>query len=100
VRTHRLPDDHPALVARLRGADDVLCTLCTGELTDPRLLFVLSAPLIVPPLVRRVAEPDRIVAEYAGAAIAELAAPVSSFTDADHVDAIVHELSELLGTPT
>jgi hypothetical protein len=27
VRMRRLPDDFPKLVARLRGADDVLCVL-------------------------------------------------------------------------
>jgi hypothetical protein len=81
---HRLPDDFPALVARLRGADDVLCVLCTGQLADPHPPFILPAPLAVPPLAQRSAELDRIIAEYAGDAIAELAAPAVSFTADDH----------------
>jgi hypothetical protein len=82
---HRLPEDFPALVARLRGADDVLCVLCIGQLAKPHPAFILPAPLAVPPLTRRSAELDRIIAEYAGDAIAELGAPAGSFTDDDHV---------------
>jgi hypothetical protein len=70
----RLPDDFPALVARLRSADDVLCVLCTVQLADAYLPFILAAPLAVPPLAERSAELDRIIAEYAADAIAELAA--------------------------
>jgi DNA-binding transcriptional regulator YiaG len=84
VRARRLPSDFPALVARLRDADDVLCAICTAELADPRPPLVLPAPLVLPPLARRPAELDRIIAEYAGDAIAELAAPASSFTAGDH----------------
>jgi hypothetical protein len=39
---------------------------------------------IVPPLAGREAELDRIIAEYAADAIAELAAPAASFTTDDH----------------
>jgi len=88
VRTRRLPSDFPALVARLRDADDVLCAICTAALADPRPPLVLPAPLVVP-LTRRSAELDRIIAEYAGDAIEELAAPGSSFTAGDH--ALAHE---------
>ncbi|HEX7840226.1 MAG TPA: hypothetical protein VF469_22265 [Kofleriaceae bacterium] len=84
LRMRRFPDDFPALVARLRGADEVLCVLCTGQLADGYLPFILPAPLAVPPLAERSAELDRIIAEYAGDAIAELAAPPSSFTADDH----------------
>lgn len=82
VRMRRLPDDFPALVTRLRGAGNVLCAICAGQLAKPP--FILPAPLAVPPLARRSAELDRIIAEYAEDAIAELAASASSFTDADH----------------
>jgi hypothetical protein len=85
LRTRRLPDDFSALVARLRGADDVLCVLCTGQLADPHPPLILPAPLVVPLLAGREAELDRIIAEYADDAIAELAAPAASFTADDHV---------------
>lgn len=84
VRMRRLPDDFPALVARLRRTDDVLCVLCTGHLVDPHPPFILPAPLVIPPLARRPAELDRIIAEYADDAISELAAPRASFTTDDH----------------
>ncbi|HMG23329.1 MAG TPA: hypothetical protein VK607_18470, partial [Kofleriaceae bacterium] len=63
VRTRRLPGDFPALVARLRDADDVLCAICAGQLADPHLPLVLPAPLAVPPLARCSAELDRIITE-------------------------------------
>jgi hypothetical protein len=84
VRMRRLPDDFPALVARLRGADDVLCAICADDVVNAQRSFVLPAPLSVPPLADRSAELDRIIAEYADDAIAELAAPPSSFTVDDH----------------
>ena len=84
VRSRRLPGDFSALVARLRDADDVLCAICTAALADPRPPLVLPAPLVVPSLALRSAELDRIIAEYAGDAIDELAAPASSFTAGDH----------------
>lgn len=80
----RLPDDFPVLVARLRDAEDVLCAVCADELADPHPPLTLPAPLAVPPLAGRPAELDRIIAEYAGDAIAELAAPPSSFPADDH----------------
>jgi hypothetical protein len=79
MRMRRVPDDFQALVARLRGADEVLCVLCTGQLTGAYRPFILPAPLVVPPLAERSADLDRIIAEYAGDAIAELAAPAASF---------------------
>src|SRR5947209_19395225 len=42
VRARRLPDDFQTLVARLRGADDVLCAICAGQLADAH------TPLILP----------------------------------------------------
>jgi len=62
----------------------VLCVVCTDQLADPYPPFILPAPLTVPPLTQRSAELDRIIAEYASDAIAELAAPASSFTAGDH----------------
>lgn len=84
VRMRRLPNDFPALVARLRDSDHVLCVLCAGELADPHSPLVLPAPLVVPPLAHRSTELDRVIAEYARDAIVELTAPASSFTAEDH----------------
>ncbi len=84
MRMRRLPDDFPALVVRLRDANDVLCAVCTDQLADPHPPLILPAPRVVPPLAERSAELDRIIAEYAGDAIAELAVPPSSFTANDH----------------
>jgi hypothetical protein len=95
MRMRRLPDDFPALVARLRGADDVMCAICVGQLAEPYTPLVLPAPLVVPPLAQRPAELDRIIAEYAGDAIAELAAPASSFTAADHAWVREHAAASL-----
>ena len=73
-----------ALAARLRSADDVLYVLCTGHLADAHVPFILPAPIVVPPLASRAHELDRIIAEYAADAIAELVAPSASFTADDH----------------
>lgn len=62
----------------------MLCAICAAALADPRPPLVLPAPLVVPPLALRSAELDRIIAEYAGDAIDDLAAPASSFTAGDH----------------
>ena len=84
VRMRRLPHDFPALVARLRQVDDVLCAICAGPLAGAHWPLVLPAPITVPSLAHRAADLDRIIAEYAGDAIAELRAPASSFAAADH----------------
>lgn len=84
MRMRRLPDDFPVLVAMVRDAADVLCAVCTDQLADPHPPLILPAPLAVPPLADRSADLDRIIAEYAGDAIAELVAPPSSFTADDH----------------
>jgi len=84
VRMRRLPADFPALVARLRGADDVLCAICVGQFADSHAPLILPAPIVVPPLALRLVDLDRIIDEYAGDAIAEIAAPASSFTADDH----------------
>jgi hypothetical protein len=84
VRMRQLPNDFPALVARLQDADNVLCAICAGQLVVPHPPHILPAVLAVPPLAQRSAELDRIIAEYAADAITELVASASSFTDADH----------------
>ena len=42
------------------------------------------APLVLPPLATRCGDLDRIIAEYAADAMAELAAPANGFTASDH----------------
>lgn len=83
VRAYRLPLDFPALVAQLRAIDDVLFMVCMKrDHTIP--LLVRPAPINVPPLASRAAEIDRVIAEYAADAIADLRAPRAAFTAADH----------------
>ena len=96
VRMRRLPGDFPQLVARLRGADDVLCAICAEDAVGTHRSFVLPAPLAVPPLAERAAELDRIIAEYAADAIAELAASASSFTVDDHAWVRAHAAMSLV----
>jgi hypothetical protein len=83
VRMRRLPTDFPALVARLRGADDVLCAICVGQFADSHPPLILPSPIVVPSLSQRPADLDRIIDEYADDAIAELAALASNFTADD-----------------
>jgi hypothetical protein len=82
VRTRRLPRDFPALVGRLRRTDDVLFIVCIEhDSADP--LLVRPAPIVVPPLASRTTELDRVIAEYAADAVAELGAPSAGLTYAD-----------------
>lgn len=80
MRLGRMPTDLPETVPLLRAADDVMIIICVAR----ELLLIRPAPIVVPPLAGRMAELDRIIAEYAGDAIAELSAPPSSFTANDH----------------
>lgn len=74
----------PGARGEARGADDVLCEICAGQIVDAHTPLILPAPLAVPPLTGCAAELGRIIAEYASDAIADLAAPASSFTADDH----------------
>ena len=84
MRARRLPRDFPALAAQLQATDDVLFIVCT-EPHDTIPLLVRPAPIHVPPLAGRAAELDRVIAEYAADAIAELGARPDSFTERAHV---------------
>jgi hypothetical protein len=83
VRASRLPRDFPALGTQLRAIDDVLFMVCLKRDHNMPLL-VRPAPINVPPLANRAAELDRVIAEYAADAIAELRAPRTGFTADDH----------------
>ena len=83
VRTRRLPHDFAELVAALRDpAAGVQLIVCVGAAEDCRPYA--AAPIAVPPLARRSAELDMIIAEYAEDARAELALPRAAFPPADH----------------
>ncbi|HEX7837047.1 MAG TPA: hypothetical protein VF469_06260 [Kofleriaceae bacterium] len=84
MRTGRLPRDFSALVARLRDTRDVTLMVCAGLSAALDPLVIRPAPINVPPLAGRAAELDRVIAEYAADAIAELSAPPGSFTERDH----------------
>lgn len=84
IRTRRLPRDFAALVAQLRGTEDVQLVVCAGEDDAAHPFWVRPASLHLPPLAGRAAELDRVIAEYAADAVAELGAPPASFTGGDH----------------
>jgi hypothetical protein len=84
-------------VHRLRSSAPYAHGVCAiaSKLADPHPPFILPAPLTVPPLAQRSGELDRIIAEYAGDAIAELAAPSASFTADDHAWVRQHAAASL-----
>jgi hypothetical protein len=84
LRTRRLPQDIGALIARLRRCRDVMLVVCVSDIADVSPLLIRPAPLALPPLATRRADIDRIIAEYAADAIAELAAPSIGFSEDDH----------------
>lgn len=84
VRASRPPPIFPSLVARLRTTDDVSFVVCAHERDVEHPFLVRPAPIHLPPLARRAAELDRVIAEYTADAIAELGAPGTGFTAADH----------------
>jgi hypothetical protein len=84
LRARRLPSDFEMLVSRLRDATDVHLVVCTDERDVNHPFLVRPAPICLPPLARRVADIDRVIAEYASDAATELAVSPSSFTIDDH----------------
>lgn len=84
LRLRHPPADLAKAVPLLRAADDVMPILCATPYTAGHTLLIRPAPVVVPPLASRAHELDHIIAEYARDAIAELAAPRGSFTEADH----------------
>jgi hypothetical protein len=82
VRSRRLPRDFASVIAALRSPSSrvqlVVCTETTWD-TVP----ALAAPIVVPALASREAELDRIIAEYAEDAIAQLGTPRTGFLAAD-----------------
>jgi hypothetical protein len=95
VRARRLPRDFSALAARLRGTDDVQLVVCAGERDAEHPFLVRSASLHLPPLAGRAAELDRVIAEYAADAVADLGVAPGTFTDGDHAWVRQHATSSL-----
>src|SRR5262249_53468710 len=79
----REPADLDQVLPLLRSADDVMLVLCASPRAASDTLLIRPAPVVVAPLASRAHELDRIIAEYARDAIAELAAPHDSFTGED-----------------
>jgi hypothetical protein len=84
IRLDRAPADLAETVPLLRAADAVMLILCATPYTASDTLLIRPAPVVLPPLACRAHELARVVDEYAADAIAELAAPPSSFTADDH----------------
>jgi hypothetical protein len=95
LRLERLPMDFGQVSAQLRATRDVMLIFCAHSRAEADPLLTRPAPIIVPPLARRSAELDRIIAEYAGDALFELGAPTSSFTAADHAWVRKHTAASL-----
>jgi hypothetical protein len=95
LRMRRLPRDFPALIPRLRDTPDVMLVVCASPTEDGSPLVIRPAPLALPPLASRSDDIDRIIAEYAADAIAELAAPATGFSERDHVWVREHAATSL-----
>ena len=94
VRARRLPRDFHAVSLALRDPSSrVQLVLCTDDTSDARTL--LADPIVLPPLGHRRAELGRIVDEYAGDAVAELAAAAAGFTRADRDWVLEHSAATL-----
>jgi hypothetical protein len=94
VRTQRLPRDFTALVAALRDpACQVQLVVCAEDAADCEPY--VAVPIVVPPLTRRADELDRIIAEYAEDAIAELGAARNGFGPVDRAWVRTHSAASL-----
>lgn len=94
VWARRLPRDFREVSIALRDPSSrVQLVVCANQLADARTL--LAGPIIIPPLARRRADLDRIVAEYALDAIESLAAGDTGFTRADVDWVVAHSASSL-----
>lgn len=85
LRARRLPRDYWKLVAQLRDTRDVTLMVCAGPSAALDPLIIWPPPLTLPALALRADEIDRVIAEYAAEACAELCVPPRSFTGSDHV---------------
>jgi hypothetical protein len=94
VRNRRLPRDFAQVVAALREPTArVQLIVCAGTAEDCRRY--VAGPIAVPPLAGRQAELDRIIAEYAADAVAELGVPRGAFPDVDRAWVREHAAASL-----
>lgn len=61
-----------------------MLVVCVSDTVDVSPLLIRPAPLALPALATRRDDIDRIIAEYAADAIADLVAPSIGFSEADH----------------
>jgi hypothetical protein len=83
LRSGRLPQDLPALIAQLRDTRDVMLVVCAPDSVDVSPFVIRPAPIVLPPLAARDDEINRIISEYAADAVAELGVARDSFTERD-----------------
>jgi len=94
VRSRRLPRDFDRVIAALRDPGSrVQLVVCADDLGDSGPY--LSAPIIVPRLAGRELELDRIIAEYADDAIAQLGTPRTGFPAVDRAWVRTYSASSL-----
>jgi hypothetical protein len=72
VRCQRLPRDFKALVAQLRGTEEVRLTVVGDGRYDTHPFLVRPAPIRIPSLKTRTKELPRIIDEYGADAVAQL----------------------------
>jgi hypothetical protein len=82
VRARRLPQDFPALLAKVNEPGASIQLIVCESRADTA--FPLSTPIEVPSLATRVEDLPRIITEYAQDAIAALGAPARGFEPDDH----------------
>jgi hypothetical protein len=94
VRSQRLPRDFPAVIAALRDPGcRVQLVVCAPTAFDGGPF--LTVPVTVPPLDRRGAELDRVIAEYADDASDELGVARGGFAPADRAWIRAHAATSL-----
>jgi pSer/pThr/pTyr-binding forkhead associated (FHA) protein len=94
VRSQRLPRDFSAVIAALRDpACQVQLVVCAEEPADCEPY--LAVPIVVPPLAGRADELDRVIAEYAEDAVAELGASRTGFGPIDRDWVRTHSAASL-----
>lgn len=94
VRSRRLPRDFSKLLVALRNPGARVQLVVCGDQPDD-FASALAAPIAVPPLEGRQAELDRIIAEYAEDAIAQLGTRSSDFLPVDRAWVREHAATSL-----
>jgi hypothetical protein len=94
VRSRRLPRDFPDVIAALRDPSSrVELVVCANAPEDCEPY--LAPPIVVPPLTQRTGELNRIIAEYAEDAIAQLGSARGGFLPIDREWVRTHSSASL-----